>query len=339
MCDPIFVFQLISILILVALSGWIGVVRFQWPRAIAVVYGLAVVSVYLSLVYLLRYEDWPRAHLLPAMVVLVGVGSTMVLSKQFWRQYRAIQTQLIQSEKMASLGQLVAGVAHELNTPLGAVKSSQDSLTRGLEKLEMRISEQSSDPETARLLEVLRELNRVNQEACDRIDTIAQGLRRFARLDEADLQEADIHEGIDTTLTLIQHLLKDRIRVTKQFGEVPEITCYPNQLNQLFMNVLVNAAQAIEGEGEIRIRTSVEEGVAVVEIADTGAGIAPDHLGRIFDPGFTTKGSQVGTGLGLSICYQIAQDHEGRIRVESEVGEGTTVRIELPIGGGEEKRD
>jgi signal transduction histidine kinase len=334
MSDPIYLVQVVCILVIVAGSGWAGVARFRWPRAIALVYGLAVVGV-----YLLQDEDWPRAHLLPTVVVLVGVGSTMVLSEQFWRQYRAVQTQLIQSEKMASLGQLVAGVAHELNTPLGAVKSSQDSLTRALDRLDEQIVGESSDPQASRLLEVLRDLNRVNQEACDRIDTIAQGLRRFARLDEADLQEADIHEGIDTTLTLIQHLLKDRIRVTKQFGEVADLTCYPNQLNQLFMNVLVNAAQAIEGEGEIRIRTSCEEGKAVVEITDTGAGIAPDHLGRIFDPGFTTKGSQVGTGLGLSICYQIAQDHGGRISAESEEGSGTTVRIELPIGGGEEKRD
>ena len=331
MCEPIFIPQLVCILAIVAVSGWTGVARFRWPGAIALVYGLAVLGVYLSLIYLLQDEDWPRAYLLPAVVVLVGASATMVLSEQFWRQYRAVQTQLIQSEKMASLGQLVAGVAHELNTPLGAVKSSQDSLTRALDKLETQISRQPPDPETARLLEVLRELNRVNQEACHRIDTITQGLRRFARLDEADLQEADLHEGLDTTLTLIQHLLRNRVEVTREYGEVPEITCYPNQLNQLFMNVLVNAAQAIEGEGEIRIRTSSAGGTAIVEITDTGVGIPPDHLGKIFDPGFTTRGSKVGTGLGLSICYQIAQDHGGRISAESEVGVGTTVRIELPV--------
>ena len=157
------------------------------------------------------------------------------------------------------------------------------------------------------------------------------GLEGEPGLDEAELQRADVHECIETTLTLMGHLLRDRIQVVRQFGEIPEITCYPDRLNQAIMNVLTNAAQAIEDRGEIRILTHREDETVVIQIADTGVGIPPEQLGRILDPKLRTKGVKVGMGLGLCISYQIIQEHNGAIGVESQVGEGTTVAIALPV--------
>ena len=329
---PLFLIQLLGVIVLVGLSARTAMHRFQWTRTIAWIYGAAVLAVYLSLSFLLKEETWIRAYLVPASVVLVGVGFTMALAEQFWRQYRAVQTQLIQAEKMASLGQLVAGVAHELNTPLGTVKSNHDIFVRALSRLRKQVEGNEMNPDTQKLFQTLDELSRVDQIACDRMSTIVKSLRSFARLDEAELQKTDLHESIETTLTLIAHLTKGHVQVVREFGEIPEMTCYPDQLNQILMNVLVNAVQAIDGSmGDIRIKTFQEGEWVVVQIADTGVGIRPEDIGRIFDPGFTTKGVKVGTGLGLAICHQIIKDHNGKIEVKSEVGAGTTVTISLPI--------
>ena len=173
----------------------------------------------------------------------------------------------------------------------------------------------------------------ISRDACQRIDQIVRTLRNFARLDESERKSADLHEGLDSTLTLAAHLLKNRITVQREYGDLPHVLCYPNQLNQVFLNLIVNAAQAVEGAGTITIRTRRADGSVVVEISDTGCGIPPENLTKIFDPGFTTKGVGVGTGLGLAICYRIVANHQGRIEVESTVGAGTTFRITLPISG------
>jgi PAS domain S-box-containing protein len=256
------------------------------------------------------------------------------------RELRDKQAQLVQSEKMAALGSLVAGVAHEINTPLGALNSNVDLFIRAFEKFRAIVSNPDlssqirEDPELRRLLEVVDDLNSVSRTATRRIVTIVDSLRNFARLEEAERKDADIHEGIESTLTLVHHQMKNRIRIVREFGEVPVIRCFPNQLNQVFMNLLVNAAQAIDGEGEIVVSTSHDEkgDQVVVEITDNGRGIEPELLQRIFDPGFTTKGAGVGTGLGLSIVYQIVKDHGGTVGVESEPGKGTTFRVVLPVG-------
>lgn len=253
------------------------------------------------------------------------------------RELRQKQALLVQAEKMASLGQLVAGVAHEINTPLGALKSNIDVLTRSLPKIKSlmldptRPQQLRESPDMTNRLTSLETLNTHNQTAIDRIVMIVSSLRKFARLDAAELDEVDIHEGLDNTLILVQHELKNRVEVLKDYGKLPLIKCYPNQLNQVFMNLLVNASHAIEGQGKIFIRTHHSNNSAVVEIRDTGKGISTEHLHRIFDPGFTTKGFGVGTGLGLSIVYQIMKDHKGKVEVESELGQGTTFRIILPI--------
>jgi len=149
-------------------------------------------------------------------------------------------------------------------------------------------------------------------------------------LDEAEYQKANIHEGLDSTLTLINYEIKDRISINKDYGEIPEINCYPNQLNQVFMNILMNASAAIEKNGVITIETFLEGKYLVVRISDNGRGMTKENMDRIFDPGFTTQAHGVGTGLGLSISYNIIQKHHGEIKVDSEVGKGSTFSIYLP---------
>jgi signal transduction histidine kinase len=183
------------------------------------------------------------------------------------------------------------------------------------------------------LFATLDSLTEVNQLACARIVRIVRDLRNFARLDEADFKEVNLNESLNSTLSLLQHELRDRIHVRKEFSELPLVPCYPNRVNQVFMNLLVNAIQSITGKGEIRIETRVEGAQVFISITDSGTGIRREHLEKIFDPGFTTKGVGVGTGLGLSISARIIQDHQGTISVQSEVGKGTTFVMSLPLRG------
>lgn len=260
-------------------------------------------------------------------------------------ELRETQAHLVQSEKMAALGDLVAGVAHEINTPLGAVRSNTDLTRRALAKVRGALGDASAIDNARRFVDRAEQLAGVSLDACGRINEIVRSLRNFARLDEAERKPADLREGLESTLTLVAHLLRDRIEVKREYGELPPLDCHPNQLNQVFLNILVNAAQAIEGPGTITVRASLSSasenpdgpGTArptpeiLVEIADSGPGIPAENLRRIFDPGFTTKGVGVGTGLGLSICYRIVADHRGRIEVDSAPGRGTTFRIHLPL--------
>ena len=247
------------------------------------------------------------------------------------------QGKLIQSEKMASLGHLVAGVAHEINTPVGAINSNNDIFIRTFARLKEKLidsnllDEVDKDGQILKWIKIIENLNKVSKDACNRIVEIIRSLKNFARLDEAERKKVNIHEGIENTLTLVHHEIKNRIKVTKAFGNVPEIECYPNQLNQVFMNMLVNASHAIQGQGEIELKTFTSDGNIIVKIRDSGVGIPQESLNKIFDPGFTTKGFGVGTGLGLSISYQIIEKHGGKIDVESELGKGTTFTITLPI--------
>ena len=241
-------------------------------------------------------------------------------------ELRQAQAQLVQSEKMAALGSLVAGIAHEINTPLGAMTSNTDVVLRGLGRLAPDIP-----ASRASVLQLLDDLLRTNAEACQRIAIIVRNLQSFARLDEAEWKTADLREGMDSTLALVAHLHRGRIEIVREYGEVPPVACHPGQLNQVFMNLLVNAIQAIEGQGTIRIRLRVDGQDVRVDVEDTGSGIAPEHLTRIFDPGFTTKGVGVGTGLGLAICHRIVAAHEGTIGVTSRPGAGSVFSVRLPL--------
>ncbi len=242
------------------------------------------------------------------------------------RELQETQLQLIQSEKMAALGQLVAGVAHELNTPMGAIHSNTQSAVKVIER--MLDGESAVHAPT---LEKLRDLHLVNDAASRRIIEIVSNLRRFARLDESEWKKADLRAGLDETLALVEHQTRGRIRVVRSYEDVPLVACYPGQLNQVFMNLIVNAIQAIEGEGEIEVECLREGGSVVVRVRDSGRGIPESALPRVFDPGYTTKGVGVGTGLGLSIAYRIASNHGGSLRVKSEVGKGAEFTLSIPV--------
>ena len=234
------------------------------------------------------------------------------------KELKETQLHLINSEKMASLGQLVAGVAHEINTPIASIKSNNTILSKFIPRVQ--------DPEISL---ILADINEVDREAIQRISHMVTSLKKFVRLDEAELQEADINKELELTLDLIRHETKNRIEIEKHYGEIPLIKCYPNMLNQVFTNVLVNACQAIDGKGKITITTSYTPKTLTVSIKDTGKGIEKSEINKIFTAGYTTKGVGVGTGLGLAISAKIIEKHRGKIIVNSEVGKGTEFIITI----------
>lgn len=238
--------------------------------------------------------------------------------KNTLKELKETQLQLINSEKMASLGQLVAGVAHEINTPVASIKSNNGILAKLIPQIQ-----------DAEIADLMQEINQIDREAVQRISNIVVSLKKFVRLDEAELQEADINKELDLTLDLIRHETKNRIEIVKNYGELPLIKCYPNMLNQVFTNILVNACQAIDGSGKITITTSYEAETLTVSIKDTGKGIPEEKISKIFTAGYTTKGVGVGTGLGLAISTKIIEKHNGKIIVNSEVGKGSEFIITI----------
>ena len=233
------------------------------------------------------------------------------------------QTKLVLTQKLASLADLVAGVAHELNTPLGAMKSSAVTADRALAKLRNKPSD--------RVLDILADTLRVIGEATERVVEVVDMLRSFARLDGADWQIANVDEEVKRTLGFLRHRFGEAVTIVEEYGDTPDIRCRPRQLNQLFANLIVNAVDALEPDGTLTVRTEVHDGHVQVELIDDGEGIAPADLARVFDPGFTTRGVGVGVGLGLAVAYSIATEHGGDLVVESEgTGRGTTVRVTLP---------
>lgn len=253
------------------------------------------------------------------------------------------QQQLLQSEKMAAIGQLAAGVAHEINNPIGFVNSNLGSLKTYTNNL-LRLIEayESGQPDSiaharqAADLEFLREdlpsLLAESQDGLDRVTRIVQDLKDFSRVDQAEYQQADLNAAMNSTLNVVRNELKYKAEVIVELGDIPEIDCVPAQLNQVFMNLLVNAAQAISERGKIFVRSGVERDHVWFEIEDTGCGMSAETRQRIFEPFYTTKPVGKGTGLGLSISYDIiVKRHQGRLDVHSEPGKGTTFRIWLPI--------
>ena len=239
--------------------------------------------------------------------------------KNTLKELKETQIQLINSEKMASLGQLVAGVAHEINTPVASIKSNNTIVSKLVDSIE--------DTE---LRDILKDINDIDREAVSRISNIVTSLKKYVRLDEAELQETDINNELDLTLELLRHETKNRINVIKNYSELPMIKCYPNLLNQAFTNILINACQAIEGNGTITITTECNEKDLIVKIKDTGKGIPKNLQDKIFTAGYTTKGIGVGTGLGLAICKKIIEKHNGGIIVNSAIGTGCEFIITIP---------
>lgn len=265
---------------------------------------------------------------------------------------KLLESQLVQSEKLASLGQLAAGVAHEINNPIGFISSNLGTLEGYFGKLKemldaYRLAEQAMQSgSTEKQLAALREqveldylmedipvLIKESKEGIGRAGKIVKDLKAFSRVESSEQwQWADLHEGIDSTLNIAANELKYKADVVKEYGDLPKIECLPSQINQVIMNLVVNAAQAMgEQRGKIILRSGVRGEQVWLEVTDNGSGIAPQSLQRIFDPFFTTKPVGQGTGLGLSLSYGIVNKHGGQITVCSEVGAGTTFKVTLPI--------
>lgn len=260
------------------------------------------------------------------------------------RELKETQKKLVHSAKMISLGELVAGVAHELNNPISFIYSNMSYLRDYSAKLIDLVRSASQEPATLEkkkaevefeyIVSDLPKLISSCEEGARRTRDIVLGLRNFSRIDESQIKEVDIRETIDATLNLLQGELKNRIEVKKDYEPIPPIKCFASQLSQVFVNLLSNAIQAIPGSGTIWIHVSLvreKENWVQISIQDSGNGITPEHLDKIFDPFFTTKGVGQGTGLGLSITYGIIQKHGGDIQVKSQVGVGTEFIIQLPI--------
>ncbi len=239
-------------------------------------------------------------------------------------ELKETQLHLINSEKMASLGQLVAGIAHEINTPLASVNSNNTLLSKIISK------HSTIDGD---LLETVKNINDIDAEAIKRISNIVKSLKKFVRLDEAELQEVDINAELDLTLQLISHETKNRIEVVKNYSKLPKISCYVNILNQVFMNILINACHSIpqDKKGIIELSTYIRGSYLYVSIKDNGSGMPKEVQKQIFVPGFTTKNIGVGTGLGLAISEKIIQKHKGTITFSSVEGEGTEFVIKIPV--------
>lgn len=302
----------------------------------------------------------------------VGVGIVLDLlkamekrvlqrTKELSKAYQSLkesQAQLVQSEKMASLGQMVAGVAHEINTPLGYVRNNVEvtqnlfeqakDLIENYEKLvDLLTSEEIEEEKLGEQLEMVSEMSEPFREddllasmqelfkdslyGVDQISELVMNLKDFSRLDQALTDNVNLNECINSALNIGKNVLKYKTTIKKQYSELPPLKCAPSQLNQVFLNLLTNAAQAIPDKGIIWIKTWAENNWVHVSIQDNGKGIPPDVLKKIFDPFFTTKPVGEGTGLGLSISYKIVEQHHGQIKVASEVGKGTKFLISLPL--------
>ena len=270
-----------------------------------------------------------------------------------YTQLKQAQVQLLQSEKMASIGQLAAGVAHEINNPIGYVHSNLGTLKGYVHSLLSLVAayEQLGEPDpqvTALRAKIdfdylksdLPQLVEESREGISRVRKIVGDLRNFSHAGQLESEEwtmADIHEGLESTLNIVWNELKYKVDLVRDYADLPLIECMPAPLNQVFMNLLINAGQSIKEQGRIVLSTRHVGDEIEVCVADSGAGIAPEHIKRIFDPFFTTKPVGTGTGLGLSLSYGIIQKHHGRIRAESTLGTGTTFIVTLPIHQPERK--
>lgn len=309
------------------------------------------------------------AHQLNSLMDHLGVERRLRQNyselEQTIRSLKQAQAQLVQSEKMASLGTLAAGVAHEINNPmafilsnlevlqdysslfLGEIESydqlraaclngeSRESLRKLAEKLEDGRGSSDVDYVKSDVLKLVEQ----SLEGAHRVKDIVKNLKDFARIDQAEFQVTDINEGIRATLKIAWNELKYKCEVIEDLGDIPQISCLPQELNQVFLNLLVNAAQAIQEKGQVKVRSCLEGDFILVSVSDTGSGIAPENIHRIFDPFYTTKPIGKGTGLGLSIAHDIIKKHGGMIDVESQLGKGTTFTIRLPIRASDERRE
>ncbi len=274
---------------------------------------------------------------------LTALNSKQIDQEQLIKKLETANAQLLQSEKLAAIGQLAAGVAHEINNPIGYVFSNLKTLASYVQDL-LRIIDAV---DSVASLDELRQLKRSleydyirsdvealineSEDGIDRVKKIITALKDFSHIEEEEFRLADLHRGLDTTLNVVNNELKYKAEIVKEYGELPELECIPSQINQVLMNLLVNAAHAMDKFGRITLRSGHEGDWVWLEVEDTGKGIEPHLLHRIYEPFYTTKPVGKGTGLGLSLSYNIVQKHHGRIEVNSALGKGTRFRIWLPV--------
>lgn len=271
--------------------------------------------------------------------------------RQVSQKLEEMRSHMLQTEKMASIGQLAAGVAHEINNPIGYVYSNLGTLEKYMhdafsmitlyeqaegaisdDAVKVRLKAAREDRDIDFLKEDLGALMTESREGITRVRKIVQNLKEFSHVDAADEWHfADLHKGLNSTLNIVNYEIRYKASVIREYGDIPDVECLSSQLNQVFMNLLVNAAQAIDDNGTITVRTGKHEDGVWVEVEDTGKGIAAEHMKKIFDPFFTTKPIGKGTGLGLSLSYGIVQKHHGSIEVQSEAGKGARFRVWLPV--------
>ncbi|GFO56753.1 hypothetical protein GMSM_37600 [Geomonas sp. Red276] len=283
---------------------------------------------------------------------LTGIKEVSDQLNAAYRELKETHSQLLQQEKMASIGQLAAGVAHEINNPIGFISSNLTTMGKYLGRLENFLALQSAGVEEYAPAEKREEVAKArrelkidhvltdahslieeSQDGTERVRTIVQNLKSFSRIDDSQSSWVDLNECLESTITIAWNELKYKTTLKRDYGQLPQVKCLPQQLNQVFLNILVNAAHAIEKQGDITVTTRHEADQVSVAIGDTGCGIPPEVVNRIFEPFFTTKEIGKGTGLGLSISYDIIKNHNGTIEVESTPGVGTTFTIRLPVGG------
>ena len=291
-------------------------------------------------------------HQLGVLVVGVSTRSAAVIERQLllWKMfaYEASYNLLTQQqhEQLSEDKSLedreyyqarAREIVHEVNNPIGAIKSSTDVTQRCLDNIQKIIHEMKTSDEilgnrgNKKSVQILQSNVEVTLDASSRIVKIIDSLKNFIHLDETEHQQANINDELENTLTLIQNEISADIKIVKKYGEIPEILCYPGQLNQAFINLLLNAIQALQGKGIVTLKTYVENNSLCINISDTGMGIPPDKLEKIFDLSFIAKDQRIGLVVGLSTVYSIIQKHNGEITVESTLGVGTTFLIEIPL--------
>lgn len=246
------------------------------------------------------------------------------------------QAELLNAVKLATLYNMAAGISHEMNSPLGVLHSNNDQVLRVLARLQNILADDQVDAqevaEVRKLTRVVASLMGTYEQALERMVLLVDRLGSFARLDRANMLPADLHQGLDDSLAMMQNLLGPHIRVERRYGPLPAVRCHAQQVNQAFLHLLTNAAMALdECGGTITMTTHADAERAVVAIADDGNGIPEEQLERVFEPGFTTWGNRMGLGLGLAITRYVAHQHGGQVEVSSEPGLGTVVRLELPL--------
>ncbi len=275
-------------------------------------------------------------------ILLPTIKNTLIV-----REKRMLEDQLAQSAKLASLGEMVAGIAHEINNPLSFVYSNVANLKKfttkiiqiidSLDELNAdnqvmsEIKEITDNAKFSYMKTRIPEILERSQIGLDRMKKIIADLKSFSRLDSHEPENLDINNAIESTLNIILHEHKNRIEIVKEFSGLPVVRCYAGKINQVFMNLLINACHAIKEKGRITIRTKESEEFVIVEIEDTGEGISARVLDRMFEPFFTTKPKGKGTGLGLSVSYGIIQQHNGLLAAESQVGKGTKFTVKIPV--------